>query len=221
MDYKRARPLMLTLALIGFVVGWVGSVPVAGPISALVLTRGIQGRFRAGVFIAIGGGVVEALYAFVAFYGFSTYLADYPIIKPLSSAGGAIVLTVLGITFLRKQPEEPESKYPVRESALRNFLLGAWICAINPALIATWTAFTTTLYASDLVDVTSDHAAPFAIGCALGISGWFMVLLLLVKKYRSRFSHETLAKVVRVIGALLLVLAAWFLYRFVIYFIAS
>lgn len=210
---------MLTLALIGFVVGWVGSIPVAGPISALVLTRGIQGRFRAGVFIALGGGVVEALYAFVAFYGFSTFLTDYPIIKPISSAAGAIVLVVLGVIFLRKQSEEPESKYPLRESAVRNFLLGAWICAINPALIATWTAFTTTLYASDFVEVTSDHAIPFAIGCALGISGWFMVLLLLVRKYRARFSHETLAKVVRVIGGLLIALALWFAYRFVAYFL--
>lgn len=210
---------MLTLALIGFVVGWVGSIPVAGPISALVLTRGIEGRFRAGVFIALGGGITEAVYAFVAFFGFSTYLVAYPSILPISSAAGAIVLTVLGITFLRKKGEEPESKFPVRESALKNFLLGAWICAINPALIATWTAFTTTLYASELVDVTSAHALPFAIGCALGISGWFMVLLLLVRKYRERFSHTTLALVVRVIGGLLLVLAAWFAYRFVAFFV--
>jgi threonine/homoserine/homoserine lactone efflux protein len=210
---------MLTLALIGFVVGWVGSIPVAGPISALVLTRGIQGRFRAGAYIAIGGGVVEAVYAFLAFYGFSTFLTDYPIIKPLSSAAGAIVLTALGVTFMRKKSDEPESDYPLRESRMRNFLLGAWICAMNPALIATWAAFTTTLYASDVVDVTSDYAAPFALGCALGISGWFMVLLALVRKYRTRFSYETLAKVVRVIGALLLVLATWFAYRFVVYFV--
>lgn len=211
---------MLTLALIGFLVGWIGSIPVAGPISALVLTRGIQGRFRAGVFIALGGGITEAAYAFLAFYGFSTYLADYPIIKPISSAGGAVVLTVLGITFIRKKAEAPSSKFPVRDSALRNFLLGAWICAINPALIATWTAFTTTLYASGLVEMSSADAAPFAIGCAMGISGWFMVLLVLVKKYRTRFSHETLASVVRAIGVLLLVLAAWFAYRFVVDFIA-
>ncbi len=211
---------MLTVALIGFVVGWIGSIPVAGPISALVLTRGIQGRFRAGVFIAFGGGVVEAMYAFVAFYGFSTFSSKYPSILPLSSAAGAIVLTVLGITFVRKQTTIPDAQSPVRESAVRNFLLGAWICAINPALIATWTAFTTTLYASDMVDLTSAHAIPFAIGCAAGISGWFMVLLLLVRKYRDRFSHATLAKVVRVIGALLLVLASWFFYRFAVYFLA-
>ncbi len=211
---------MLTLALIGFAVGFIGSVPVAGPISALVLTRGIQGRFRAGAFIALGGAVAEALYAFLAFYGFSTYLTAYPIIKPLSAAAGAIVLTVLGVTFLRKTPEAPDSKLPARESASRNFLLGVWICVMNPALIATWTAFTTTLYASEVVDVTNAHAAPFAAGCALGIATWFLVLLWLVRRYRDRFSHDTLAQVVRVIGALLLLLAAWFLYRFVVYFLA-
>jgi threonine/homoserine/homoserine lactone efflux protein len=212
---------MLVTALIGFALGWVGSIPVAGPISALVLTRGLEGRFRAGVFIAIGGALAEAAYAFLAFYGFSTLLTDYPIIKPLSNAAGAVVLAALGVSFVRKQGDAPESKAPPRDTDLGSFFLGASICAMNPALIATWTAATTALYASDAVQVTGAHATPFAAGCALGISGWFITLLALVRRYRGRFTPATLAKVVRVIGAALLALALWFAYRFVMYFVSG
>jgi threonine/homoserine/homoserine lactone efflux protein len=212
---------MLITALIGFALGWVGSIPVAGPISALVLTRGLEGRFRAGVFIAVGGALAEGVYAFLAFYGFSTFLTTYPIIKPLSNAAGAIVLAVLGITFVRKKEEPPASKAPERDSDLGSFFLGASICAMNPALIATWAAVTTTLYASDAIQVTGAHAGPFALGCAAGIASWFATLLAIVRRFRGRFTAATLTKTVRVIGVALIGLGAWFAYRFVTYFLAT
>ena len=210
---------MFVAALLGFVFGWLGSVPVAGPIAALVVTRGIAGRMRSGAFIALGGGIAEALYAFLAFWGFSTYLTRYPIIVPISRAGGAIVLLVLGITFLVKPTSEQSvDDYAPRDSAWGSFALGAWICLINPTLIATWSAVVTTLYSTEAIDFDSGQALPFAVGCALGIAGWFLTLLGLIRRYRERFSRATLAKVVRVIGALLLVLATWFAWRFVQYF---
>ncbi|MEM9877406.1 MAG: LysE family transporter, partial [Myxococcota bacterium] len=75
---------MLTAVVFGFVLGALGSIPVAGPISALVIARGIQGRFKAGAFIALGGGTVEAIYCFLAFWGFAQFLEEHPIIEPIS-----------------------------------------------------------------------------------------------------------------------------------------
>ena len=214
---------MLIAALLGFAFGWIGSVPVAGPISALVVTRGIQGRFRAAAWIAVGGGLAEAVYAFLAVWGFSTFLAQYPIIDPISRAGGAVVMTVLGITFIRKKTSDASgSQHELRDSAWGNFVLGAWICAINPTLIATWSAVATSLHGSGAVELNDPSMAyPFAAGCCLGITGWFLTLVVLIRRYRDRFSHVTLTKFVRVIGWLLLALAMWFGYRTVIYFLGS
>jgi threonine/homoserine/homoserine lactone efflux protein len=36
-------------------------VPVAGPTSAMVLKLGIQGKYRAGLTIAVGGAISEAV----------------------------------------------------------------------------------------------------------------------------------------------------------------
>ena len=63
---------MALAALLGFAFGWVGSIPVAGPVSALVVARGLEGRFSSGVWIAIGGGLVEALYAASSLVSYST-----------------------------------------------------------------------------------------------------------------------------------------------------
>jgi threonine/homoserine/homoserine lactone efflux protein len=211
---------MLIVALLGFLAGGLASVPIAGPISALVLARGLEGRFRAGLFIAMGAGLVEALYAFLAFWGFSTFLAQYPIIEPISQAGGAFVLLVLGVVFIRKGKERQKATAPARDSAWGSFALGAWICGINPTLIATWSAFVTMVHGSGIVDLTDSRMAlPFAAGCALGICSWFVTLLAIIRRYHGRFRTETLVRVVRTIGVVLLVLSTWFAYRFVSYFL--
>jgi threonine/homoserine/homoserine lactone efflux protein len=210
---------MLIAALLGFLSGWVASVPIAGPISALVVARGVEGRFRAGSFIALGGGVVEALYAFLAFWGFSTFLADYPLVEPLSQGGGAVVLIVMGVIFLRKDVAAEAATREAPDSAWANIALGAWICAINPTLIATWSAFVTMVHGSGAVDLRdSAMALPFAAGCAGGITGWFLTLLWIIRRFRERFKPDTLARVVKLLGVLLLILALWFVYRFASYF---
>lgn len=212
---------MLTAALFGFGLGWLGSIPVAGPISALVVTRGIQGRFRAGSFIALGAGLAEALYAFLAFWGFSTFLADYPIIEPISGAAAALILFVLGVSFARTKSMEAKTKELPRDSALGSFTLGAMLCLLNPTLIATWGATVTTLYSAKVVDFSSAQAAPFAVGVSLGIAGWFLTLLWLIRRYKDRFTTAALTRLVRGVGVLLIGLALFFAVRFVQYLMAT
>lgn len=57
-------PLVLRLLLplvTGFCFGFLGSVPIAGPTSAMVLKLGIQGKYTAGLMIAVGGAISEAV----------------------------------------------------------------------------------------------------------------------------------------------------------------
>lgn len=54
--------IRLVLPLVaGFCFGFLGSVPVAGPTSAMVLKLGIQGKYSAGLTIAFGGAISEAV----------------------------------------------------------------------------------------------------------------------------------------------------------------
>ena len=54
------RRLLLPLVA-GFCFGFLGSVPIAGPTSAMVLKLGIQGKYTAGLTIAVGGAISEAV----------------------------------------------------------------------------------------------------------------------------------------------------------------
>src|SRR5690606_5142629 len=135
---------MLLAAAIGSLFGFVGSVPVAGPIAILVLARGLGGRLRRGLCISMSPAVAEGIYAFLAFWGFGTLLAEYPWITPVSRGAGAVILLTLGVIFVR--PARPsvetvpgKASDPPRLTPTRSAALGFSITAMNPTLIATWT----------------------------------------------------------------------------------
>ena len=212
---------MIAAALLGFVFGFVGSMPVAGPISILVFGRGLQDRARSGVYIAVGSAIAESVYAYLAFWGFSALLARYAWIELLSRGLAAVLLTVLGIHFVRRSPPPPTADHaPYKDVGnKRSFALGFTITALNPTLMATWGAAVTTLHSFDLVAFGPGRALPFSIGVCCGISGWFAVLLSLLGRYRARFDRGTVERLVRAMGVLLLLLGLFFVVRFGMYFV--
>jgi threonine/homoserine/homoserine lactone efflux protein len=211
--------VMMLAAMLGFVFGWLGSIPVAGPIAALVVTRGLEGRLRSGAMLALGAALVEAVYACLAVWGFASLLEDFPWLELVSRGAAALVLAALGVMLWRGVLAVSSDSRDAASDA-GSFALGASICALNPTLIATWTGAVTLLHGGGLLALQARHALPFAVGVSLGTTGWFVALLAILHRYRERLSAVVLARTVRLIGAALLVLSGWFAFRFVRYFAA-
>ena len=55
--------LLLEHCFIGFLLGFLGSVPITGPISALVFQDGMRRRWSHGFSVGLGSGVVEGGFA--------------------------------------------------------------------------------------------------------------------------------------------------------------
>ena len=91
---------MLTAWLAGFVMGFAGSVPVAGPINMLVFSFGLQGRLRPATLIALGGALPEAIWAGLAFWGFTALLERYAWIEAGSEIAATGVLVGVGLFLL-------------------------------------------------------------------------------------------------------------------------
>ncbi len=208
---------MLWTLVVGFLFGFIGSMPVAGPIALLVFARAVEGRFESGLWVAVGCALAESTYAWLAFWGFSTFLTEYDWIVPLSRGVAAVILVGLGVVFARRSggTSLADDGRPVPVGRFRNFSLGLSITALNPTLIATWSAAATTLFSTGLVSFEPQLAAPFGIGACAGIFGWFALLIHLVRRYQSRFSTETLDRVIRVMGWFLVLLGLWFAWVFV------
>jgi threonine/homoserine/homoserine lactone efflux protein len=209
---------MLLAAAIGVLFGFVGSIPVAGPIAVLVLARGLALRFRSGIFIAAGGAIAESVYAFLAFWGFGALLGEYPWVEPISRGAGAVVLLVLGFIFSRPRGEMPVAvAEPKTSTGFRSAMLGFSITAMNPTLIASWAAAVTVLHGGAVAEHSMGASVAFAGGALVGIVGWFAIMLGLIHRFRNRFKPTILNSVRRLMGFALIGFGLWFAVRFVTY----
>jgi threonine/homoserine/homoserine lactone efflux protein len=205
---------MLLPLLLGFAFGYIGSMPVAGPISVLVLHLALIHDSRHAIFVAAGGALAEGLYALLAFWGLSTVLASHPTVLPVSRVVGAALLLAAGLAMLltRIHAAPPQPHGPHRGNK-RSFALGFLITALNPTLIVTWTTAVAALEASGLLAMDRAQAPPFAAAVCCGIVAWFATLLWLVGRWRNRVSVRALGRFKRVMGAALVATGGWILAR--------
>jgi threonine/homoserine/homoserine lactone efflux protein len=193
--------------LLGFLCGFFGSVPVAGPIAALVLVHALAGQGRRALAVASGAAVAEAGWALLAFWGLSTLLRDHQAWQVLARGLAAMVLIALGIVLLRVRGEQPV--VAVRKASGRDVFAGFLLTAANPTLLVTWSAASTTLLGAGWLAPDVRQAPWLATGVLVGIVAWFMVLVRLVTHGRERISPLAMRRILRGTGVLLLGVGLW------------
>jgi threonine/homoserine/homoserine lactone efflux protein len=205
----------VAVSVVALVFAFVGSLPLAGPIAVLVVSNGLNGRPRQALEIACGAAVAEGIYAFLAFWGFATFLARYPIVLPISHAVTAALLTGLGLYFVRYELKEPHAE---PAAAGGKFWVGFSISILNPTLLATWSAVTTFLYSRQIVRMTGLLAIPFGAFAATGIVIWALMMAAIMKRFREHFPRAAMTWFVRGMGVVLLGVAVWSVVELVRYF---
>jgi threonine/homoserine/homoserine lactone efflux protein len=200
---------VLTAWGIGLLMGIAGSMPVAGPTTALVLSLGLEGRTRAAGWVGLGSAIPEAIWSCLALFGFAALVERHAWIEPISQIISVLLLLVIGgLLVIRAghparvttRASEPET------SAARSLLIGLSLTGLNPTLIANWAAAVALVYSLGLLVPTPQLAIPFGLGVGIGIMCWFAVVLRLVDRHRARISARARTLAMRGMGALLVVL---------------
>ncbi|HEY3821139.1 MAG TPA: LysE family transporter [Polyangiaceae bacterium] len=197
---------ILAVCLISLAFGFFGSMPLAGPIAVMVFSRASRRRYGEALYIALGAAAAEAIYAGVAFFSFTSLLADHPIVVPISRGVTAVVLSALGVRFALWSQHEKKDKYEQRKGT---WLVGFSLSAINPTLLVTWSAAVAFLYSKGLGVSSGLVAVPFGACAGAGIAGWFAILVMILRRFEGKLPIAVLTWTIRVLGVALVGLGVW------------
>ncbi|MFC2088095.1 LysE family transporter [Calditrichota bacterium] len=134
--------IILTLFFVGTITGSIYSMPIAGPISILVVSRAFQGKLRFCLRTAFGAAIIESIYVFIMVYGIVALYELYRPILPYFLFIGALFIIIIGLK-IRKQKidlKSLESKIIITDKhenrgGLRT---GIVINLTNPTLLINW-----------------------------------------------------------------------------------
>jgi threonine/homoserine/homoserine lactone efflux protein len=204
----------LLAAAFGFGMGFFGSVPLTGPIALFVFHRALQERYGRGMAVGVGGAVGELIYCAMAVAGVGALVEQYPMAAAGLKTVSALVLVAFGLFFLITPPSqtgqtaEDEELEFAADTWMKDFMQGFTISAFNPILLLNWTAAVAILYS--LAGIRLDFAAGviFTIAATVGVSVWFVVLVLILRYFKRQIPERTVAWIQRGMGAIVLVAAA-------------
>lgn len=197
---------VLAVCVLAFVFGFVGSMPLAGPVSVMVLSRAARGRFEDALRVGAGAALAEAVYAGAAYFGFAALLSHQAVIAPISRAVSAAVLVALGVRFVAFELRETKDS---RDKKAGTLALGLSVSALNPTLLLTWSAAVAFLYSKGLHGASPADAAPFGACAGAGVAAWFFVLVKTLRRYEGKLPRGLLTATVRALGLVLVGLGVW------------
>jgi threonine/homoserine/homoserine lactone efflux protein len=201
---------LLLALLLGFLLSFLGSLPMTGPLALLVLDRTVSGQRRSAFWIALAGALVEGVIAGVIAALLPLVLQYSTSIVRIARISGGVVIFVVGLSLVLR----PQTVTQLETSHKGQSLLAGFLAtALNPTLLATWTIAVTALHANGLLDGGFREGPVFGAGVVVGVLAWFLVLVALARvgspermsRYRSALGRS-------VGGILLLVSAITFLH---------
>ena len=82
--------IIFNLFLIGTIAGIIYSMPIAGPISIIVVSKAFQGKVRFCLRTGLGSAITEGIVVFIVVYGIASLLDYYQPIIPYFLFAGAL-----------------------------------------------------------------------------------------------------------------------------------
>lgn len=207
---------MLTAGLTGFVSGLLLCIPV-GPINLIIVNEGTRRGFLWPFMIGLGATLMEIIYCFLAFTGFASFF-QRGLVKAGMELCSFIFLLVIGIKFLlAKSVDAPlhisakadklEQRIEERLHPSSAFMIGFVRVLANPGVLLGWIILAANFISREWVLPDWPGKLSCITGVALSIGGWFTGLSWLSSLGYRRMSPQTLLRMERVSGLILIVLA--------------
>jgi len=186
----------------GFLVGFTAALPF-GPLGALCIKKSLIPKNLGGYFTGFGAACVDALFALIAGFGI-TIISKFLVSNETSIRGiGGIFLIFLGLKELKTKSLRKIKVTNERKTFLKEFFSGFSLAVANPFVIFSFLALYTIL---GLGKIAGDYglSALLVLSTFLGSFLGLAFLNWMVIHHKHRFESETLNKINKILGIILL-----------------
>jgi threonine/homoserine/homoserine lactone efflux protein len=131
---------IITMSITGLLAGFIFSMPIAGPISILITSNALKGRFRYCNLVCIGASLADFTYVFIAVFGLTRLYSLYKPAIPYMLSAGSIFFFYQGYKIIRTKIDiEHLEDNSLLSEKIKNrekgaFYTGFMINFLNPTL---------------------------------------------------------------------------------------
>ena len=191
--------------IIGLITGFLICIPI-GPLGLGIVNISLTKGRPYAIAMACGGSIMDFTYFLVVLTGLSFFhISDE--LNQIFKICGTLLIISLGIKdlFFTSEIKNLETKILInKKNLIGHVLLGILIYGSNPTLIFSMTAIATLIKSLNTFESTMAQHLLLSFGVATGSFLWFIFLLGLITKAKSKFSLSMLKKLNQVSGALMI-----------------
>lgn len=160
-------PKLLRIFCWGLLISFLGSLPL-GTLNVAAMQIGIQESIAHAMEFSLGSLLVEMIYVRVSLIGVDWIRKQEKLMKVMEWITLLIIIALAVGSFIAAARGGGESKNVILQNNMQRFLLGMFMCAINPVQIPFWFGWSTVLFTKKILEPVKMQYNIYIIGIGLG-----------------------------------------------------
>ena len=151
----------------GLVISFLGSLPL-GTLNVAAMQIGIQESITNAMYFSFGSLLVEMIYVRLSLVGIDWVRKQKKLMKAMEWVTLAIILSLAVGSFIAAIKDHGNTKNVMLQNNMHRFLLGMFMCAINPVQIPFWFGWSTVLFTKKILEPVKAQYNTYIVGIGLG-----------------------------------------------------
>ncbi len=148
-------------------ISFLGSLPL-GTLNVAAMQIGIQESILDAMYFSFGSLLVEMVYVRLSLVGIDWVRKQQRLMKAMEWITLGIIVALAVGSFIAATKTGGTGKNVMLQNNMHRFLLGMFMCAINPVQIPFWFGWSTVLFSKKILEPVSRQYNSYIVGIGLG-----------------------------------------------------
>ena len=160
-------PKLLSIFFWGLFISFLGSLPL-GTLNVAAMQIGIQESIKNAMYFSIGSLLVEMIYVRISLIGVDWIRKQEKLMKAMEWFTLLIIIALAVGSFIAATKDGGNAKNVLLQNNMHRFLLGMFMCAINPVQIPFWFGWSTVLFTKRILEPVKAQYNIYIVGIGFG-----------------------------------------------------